>query len=377
MKSLLPEIAARAGRLVCFCPPGMPVEGAQARGPLLLSAGFALSVLAQTLTLGILPLTGLLMAPRAELAGLPYMAMLIGAAVATFPASFLLDAFGRRASFALGASHGIAGGLVLAWALMAHAFIPFCLGAFWLGVAQGFGLFYRHEAAMGGGVMGRAMLVGVVFGSGALAGLVGPGFLLVGQKLMPATPFVPAALAAAFVQVAVLALAMFWGPHEGGLLVEKHVPRVFSWREALAPTIIAATAWFGMTALMLASPAAMISCGLSAAGVTGLLAWHVVAMYAPGFGMGVLVTFFGQAGTALVGLALVIAARLVLSQASDAAGFGFGLMMLAVGWCLATAAATIWMQKLAPPRWVLAAHDACLLLAALAGAFAAPALSGF
>jgi MFS family permease len=188
VRNLLPEIAARAGRLVCFCPPGMPVEGAQARGPVLLSAGFAVSVLAQTVTLGILPLAGLLMAPRAEWAGLPYMAMLIGAAIATFPASFLLDAFGRRASFALGASHGIAGGLVLAWALITHAFIPFCLGAFWLGVAQGFGLFYRHEAAMGGGVMGRSTRLGTAgavlesCGGGAVgAGTAATGAVLVGS----------------------------------------------------------------------------------------------------------------------------------------------------------------------------------------------------
>ena len=374
MKNLLPEIAARAGRLVCFCPPGMPVEGAQARGPVLLSAGFALSVLAQTLTLGILPLAGLLMAPRAEWAGLPYMAMLIGAAVATFPASFLLDAFGRRASFALGASHGIAGGLVLAWALTAHAFIPFCLGAFWLGVAQGFGLFYRHEAAMGGGVMGRSLLLGVVFGSGALAGLVGPGLLTAGERLMPLTPFVPAALAAAFVQVGVLALAMVWGPHEAAASPAQGM-RAFHVREGLAPTMIAAAAWFGMTALMLASPSAMISCGLSAAGVTGLLAWHVVAMYAPGFFMGVLTQILGEAGTALLGLALVIAARLLLVHATDAAGFALGLMVLAVGWCLATAATTVWLQRAAPPRWALAAHDACLLLSALAGAWVAPALA--
>ena len=376
MKRLLPEIAARAGRLVCFCPPGMPVEGAQARGPLLLSAGFALSVLAQTLTLGILPLAGLLMAPRAGLAGLPYMAMLLGAAMATFPASFLLDAFGRRASFALGASHGIAGGLVLAWALMAQAFIPFCLGAFWLGVAQGFGLFYRHEAAMGGGAMGRAMLLGVVFGSGALAGLVGPSLLIAGDHLMPMTPFVPAALAAAVVQVCVLALAMGWGPHEMTRVAANLDERPsFLIKDALAPTIIAAAAWFGMTALMLASPSAMISCGLSAASVTGLLAWHVVAMYAPGFGMSFLARVFGEAPTALAGLALVLAARLVLQQAGEASVFAAGLIVLATGWCLATAASTLWLQKLAPPRWALAAHDTCLLVAALAGAWLAPALA--
>ena len=109
--------------------------------------------------------------------------------------------------------------------------------------------------------------------------------------------------------------------------------------------------------------------------MTGLLAWHVVAMYAPGFGIGVLTKILGEAGAALLGLVLVIVARLLLVQAGDATGFALGLITLAVGWCLATAAATLWLQKIAPSRWALAAHDACLLLSALAGAWLAPVLS--
>ena len=372
MKMLLPEMAARAGRLVCFCPPGMPVEGAARRGPFLLAAGFALCVLAQTLALGILPLGGLLLAPRAEHATFPYMAMLMGAAVATFPASFLLDSFGRRASFALGASHGIAGGLVLAWALHANAFLPFCLGAFWLGVAQGFGLFYRHEAAMGGGVMGRAMLFGAIFGSGALAGLVGPAIIGAGAFFATSSIFIPAACAAALVQVCVLALSMFWGPHENQGLAAPS--RDYDLREVFAPTIVAAAAWFGMTALMLAAPSAILSCGIPVAGVAGFLAWHVVAMYAPGFGMGVLARFPGIKATALIGLALVIASRLLLGGASEAFEFALGLVVLAIGWSLATAASSLWLQQANPPRFALALHDLILLLSALAGAFLAAKL---
>jgi MFS family permease len=350
------------------------VDGAERRGPALLAAGFALSTLSQTLALGILPLAGALLAPRPELATLPYMAMLMGAAVATFPASFLLDAFGRRASFALGASHGVAGGLVLAWALGANAFLPFCLGAFWLGVAQGFGLFYRHEAAMGGGAMGRAMLLAVVFGSGALAGLIGPAILMLGATLMPASVFAPAAFAAALVQVLVLGLAMFFAPHtQAATPVERRVAP-YEWREALAPTVIAGAAWFGMTALMLAAPSAMIACGIPAAGVAGLLAWHVVAMYAPGFGVAAFVKWIGAPATALAGLALVIASRVALGGAAEAAWFGGGLVTLAIGWSLATAASTLWMQKERPPRAVLALHDLCLLCAALAGAWMATGL---
>ena len=91
----------------------------------------------------------------------------------------------------------------------------------------------------------------------------------------------------------------------------------YDWREALAPTMIAAAAWFGMTALMLAAPSAMVACGIPAAGVAGLLAWHVVAMYAPGFGVAALAKWIGAPVTALAGLALVIMARLALGGATE------------------------------------------------------------
>lgn len=375
MTQLLPEAAARAGRLVCFCPPGMPVDGAARRGPALLAAGFALSVLSQTLTLGILPLAGLLLAPKAGWATLPYMAMLLGAAVATFPASFLLDAFGRRASFALGASHGIAGGLVLAWAVAANAFWPFCLGAFWLGVAQGFGLFYRHEAAMGAGGFSRAMLLAVVFGSGALAGVAGPSVLALAAYVSPASIFAPAALAAAAVQVVLLGLSMMWSPAADVVAPAPTTASApYDLREAVAPTVLAAAAWFGMTALMLAAPSAMQTCGIGATGIVGAMAWHVVAMYAPGFGIAALGKWLGLRAVAVMGLALVVGARLILGNSADAPAFTLGLVVLAVGWSLATAASTLWMQSTgAPPRWALALHDACLLAAALAGAMAAGA----
>ena len=376
-RALVPEPAARAGRLVCFCPPGTPVEGAARRGPVLLAAGFALSVLSQTLTLGILPLAGLLIAPSAALATLPYMAMLIGAAVATFPASFLLDAFGRRASFALGASHGIAGGLVLAWAVSANAFLPFCLGAFWLGVAQGFGLFYRHEAAMGAGGLSRAVLLGIVFGAGAVAGLVGPTVLALAAMLSPTSIFAPAALAAAGVQVLLLALSMMWSPAAAPDAPRSVPSPRYDLREAVAPTVIASAAWFGMTALMLAAPSAMASCGIGSTAIVGALAWHVVAMYAPGFGIAALAGLTGARVVALSGLILVLLARLVFAAAGaeTAALFAVGLIVLAVGWSLATAASTLWLQAGGtPPRYVLALHDACLLASALAGAWTAPAL---
>ncbi len=361
----------RAGRLSCFCPPGVPVENAKGGGAGLLAVGFSLAVLSQTLLLGVLPLAGMLLAPEPRWATLPYVAMLCGAAVATFPASLLLDSFGRRASFALGASHGVAGGFVMAWALYAHAFAPFCLGAFWVGVAQGFGLFYRHEAAIGAGSRGKIVAAAQVFGAGALAGVVGPTFAAYAQDWTPSSPHLGVVLAAALVQVAVLTLAMA-SSSRAPLRTQAPAAGKAALTDALAPTVLACAAWFGMTALMLSAPSAMIGCGIAAASVFGALSWHVIAMYAPSFVVEALARRVGVRMVALGGLAVILGAKLVFGYASTAVDFTLLLVAIAVGWSLTTTAATAWLhQARSPDRLVLAAHDLCLFVAAIGGALTA------
>ncbi len=113
------------------------------------SPAFALVVLAQALTLGVLPLAGAMVAPRAELAGWPMAAFLLGAAAAKPSASLLLDAFGRRAAFAIGAGLGVAGGLAIAHAILWRPFRCSWSARSGSARAQGFGMFYRHAAALG------------------------------------------------------------------------------------------------------------------------------------------------------------------------------------------------------------------------------------
>jgi MFS family permease len=374
---------ARAGRLACFCPPGAPSPGSdlaasldEARwspGVATLAAGFALSVLSQSLALGVLPLAGRLLAPTPILMAAPYIAMLLGAATATFPASFLLDAFGRRAALALGASLGIAGGLVMAWALTVNLFAPFCLGAFWLGVAQGFSLFYRHEAALGAGSGGRARAALIVFGSGALAGLAGPALAYGVAIYAPASLFPATALAAALTQVLVLALAVFAtsrAPVTPPAAAQTVAPP--DWRAFAGPSLIAGLAWFGMTAAMVAAPGAMAGCGIGVPLAFSAISWHVVAMYAPAFFTGIFARRIGALATSAGGLALIAAAWALEGAAQDYWRFAAALIIVAIGWCFATAGASLRLYARArPSRAMLAAHDALLFVSAIAGAVAA------
>lgn len=362
----LDPAAGRAGRLDCVCAPGEEGKGGEAL--VRLTTGFGLAILAQTLVLAALPLAAAAVAPRSSLAGLPYALTLLGAALATFPASFLLDAFGRRAAFSLGASLGVAGGALSAWSAMQGLFAPLCVGALWLGLAHGFALFYRHAAAAGAqGARGGA----VVFAGGALAALLAPGVMLFAGQW--AGPFADAATLAAAGLVDLVAL-----------VIAVTLPHALAPRRAdplpapplsgfVAATIIGAIAWFVMTLLMARASPTLVACGVASAAVGGVIAWHLVAMYAPA----AIIRFAGTepppAIALVVGLVTLMGAAALFSAGQGAASIGLALAGAGVGWSLANAGLMQWIYGAgAPTRLMLGFHDFALLSAALIGALVAP-----
>jgi MFS family permease len=362
--------ALRAGRLDCVCDPASFGDAAapDRRSVALLGFGFALSVLAQVLTLSVLPLAGLALAPSPAMATLPFAAFYAGAALASLPASFLLDAFGRRAAFALGASLGIAGGGILAWAILLGHFGALALGGFWLGIASGFSLFYRHAAAPLGG--SRASAVGIVFGAGALAGLAAPSVMVVAEQFLEPRLFVGAALAAALSHVGSLAAtaSLTYRPLRSAA---DPLASPMRWQAALPPTLLGASSWFVMTALMGAMPLAMAGCGLDTA-VAGTIAWHVTAMYAPSLIGPLLPRGLSPTVLSAAGAALLLAGLAVFMSSDDVATFSSAAVLAGSGWSVVTLGTTLQMHRSGQPsRWQLAMHDGALLTSALLGALAA------
>lgn len=371
------EATARAGRLGCACPEDGPRALRRPLGTVRLAGGFALVVLAQALTLGALPLAGAMLAPRPELNALPLAAFLAGAALASLPASFLLDAFGRRAGFALGASLGVAGGLIAAYGLMRAAFPLLVLGAAWLGAAQGFGMFYRHAAAFGAGASGQGAAVARLLGAGVLAGLAGP--LLAGAAEAAFTPYTFAGtlVLAAIAQLGALAFAVslpearFSHAELTVAAMQNAAPaEPLAWKAVALPTLLAASAWGAMTATMAAAPLSLAGCGVGVPLISGVVAWHVVAMYAPALAGGALAARIGAANLALAATTLCLAAAVVAAHAGHAGAITAAFLTVGAGWSLAMLAATLMLHaRGTPSRLQLAAHDGALLVAALAGVF--------
>jgi len=367
---------ARIGRLGCACPEDATRALRRQPGQWQLAGGFALVVLAQALTIGVLPLAGAMLTDEPRFATLPLAVFLLGAACASVPATFLLDAFGRRAGFALGASLGVAGGLIAAYAITVRAFPVLLVGCAWLGAAQGFAMFYRHAAAFGAGAGSRSSVVARLLGAGALAGLVGPLGAWAAEALFVPYTFVGTLLLAAIAQLGALTFAVllpearFSHADDTVQAMSAAVPApALPWRELTVPTLLAGAVWMAMTSTMASAPLALAGCGIALPVISGFVAWHVVAMYAPALVCGALASRLGTQWLAALGLALALSAAIATRLAPDAASIGVAFLIVGAGWSLATLGATLRLhERGTPSRGQLAVHDVSLLIAALIGA---------
>lgn len=361
----------RAGRLGCACPEDAARLLRRVPGEARLAAGFALVVLAQALTIGVLPLAGAMLADDPRLAALPLAALICGAAAASVPAAFLLGSFGRRAGFALGASLGVAGGLIGAHGIHAASFRELVVGCVWLGAAQGFGMFYRHAAAFGAGAGMRGAAVGRLLAAGALAGLISPVLAGAVEALFVPFIFVGTLLAATLAQLGVLLFAVSlpaarFAHADDGVGAGQH--KALGWQAIAGPTLIAALAWGAMSAGMSSAPLGLIACGVGAPAVTGFVAWHVVAMYAPALVGGRLAEHIGAGRLALAGLALAFGSLAAVRLAEGAGGLALAFMGVGAGWSLTSLGATLVLHARGrATRAQLAVHDGVILLGALAG----------
>lgn len=351
---LAERFVMRPGQLSCACPTDC---GAHDDNRAVLAIGFGLAVLAQTLVLTVLPEQSRLMAPTVDRIGWPFALLLTGAAAASFPAALLLDSFGRRAAFGLGASLGAGGGALCVFAIMRSNFLLLCLGAFWLGIAQGFALFYRHVAAQGA----RGPIT--VLAGGAGAALATPLVVALADSVTMTLAM------AAMLYIAALALAVRQ-PHLRARHVAHSVTKAPD-RSFFIATAAGAFAWCIMAAGMLHGPLTLAVCSAAPAFIGGAMGSHLLAMYGPAVLAARWPRLFVPAPTLIGGLALLLAGGGVVFSGLSVASVTLGLVAIGVGWSIVNIATLGFLHDGASPsRTLLALHDLCLWAAAASGTLA-------
>ncbi|WP_246777190.1 MFS transporter [Microvirga sp. VF16] len=280
-------------------------------------------------------IVGNMLAPSKALATLPISIFVVGMAACTLPAGVIARRHGRRAAFLTGTGCGVLTGLLAALAVVLGSFWLFCLGTFFGGAYAAVVLSFRFAAADCVPAARRPRALSTVMAGGVFAGVIGPQLVTYTMDLwlpyqFAATYLAQAAVAAVStlvllgVRVPMPTVAEMAGGRPLGDIVRQ--PRF------ITAVICGVVSYTLMNFIMTAAPLAMHLCGLPQESANLGLQWHIIAMYAPGFFTGRLITRFGAPRVVAAGLILTAASAAIGLTGVDVAHFWLTLILLGVGW---------------------------------------------
>ncbi len=305
------------------------------RNVLLLASCQALLLTTAVTLIAINALAGYALAPDKALATLPSAIYVVGAALATVPASLWMKRVGRRNGFVGGAAFGLAGALVATWAIESASFALLCAGSFLLGVNNAFGQYYRFAAADAAPADFKARAISYVLAGGLVGGIVGPEVSKYTRELAQPTFVASYASLAIFCALA-MAIASRLAIEEPAADASAGPARSLREIASQPAFIVAATvAGFGyavMTLLMTATPLAMGFCGHPYSAAASVIAAHVVAMFAPSFFTGSLIKRLGVLPVMAAGVALLFACIAMGLSGIAVRHFWWALVLLGLGW---------------------------------------------
>ncbi len=281
-------------------------------------------------------LAGQSLASNACFATLPISLIVLGSMLSATPVSALMQRYGRRAGFFVGAGAGALGGLVGAYGLYIASFPIFLLGSLITGTYMSAQGFYRFAAADTASDSFRPKAISYVMAGGLLSAVIGP-------QLVKATsdafvvPFLGAYAAVVAINVIGATLFLFLDIPRPPRPAEDAPKGRTRWELLTTPRIAVAVicamvSYALMNLVMTSTPLAVVGCGYETGDAANVVTAHVLAMFAPSFFTGHLIARFGVEKIMSIGLVILAGAGIVGLSGVNLEQFFVALILLGLGW---------------------------------------------
>ena len=282
-------------------------------------------------------IVGASMAPVPGLATLPIALMIVGTAMSTIPASFLMRRVGRKVGFIFAAAYAAGGGGLAALAIINDWFWMLCVATFLVGSHNAFVQQYRFAVAESAPPdrLGRSLSILMLAGVGAA--YIGPKMATELQSAIAAHLYAGSFLGLSALMICAMGVLTMYVPttpksdrQRGSGRSLLTIAKQPDFQLALAAAV---AAWSIMSLLMTATPVAMHEVdGFNMQDTAFVIQSHIMAMFLPSLVTGILIDRYGAplmiaAGAAILGACLVIG--FVDHQLIH---YWWALVLLGVGW---------------------------------------------
>ena len=281
-------------------------------------------------------LAGQTLSPNPCLATLPISLIVLGSMLAATPVSSIMQKYGRRTGFMIGAACGAIGGAIGAYGLYTANFYIFLLGSLFTGVYMSNQGFYRFAATDTASDAFRPKAISYVMAGGLLSAFLVPQLVKVTADSM-VIPFLGTYLGVIAVNVvgSFLFLALDIPkpkPPVAGAPQGRSRKELLSDPRIAVAVICAMVSYALMNLVMTSSPLAVVGCGFETNDAANVVSAHVLAMYAPSFFTGHLIARFGVERIVAIGLFILAAAGGVALAGVALENFFVALILLGIGW---------------------------------------------
>lgn len=281
-------------------------------------------------------LAGQSLATNPCLATLPISLIVLGSMLSATPMAAIMQRWGRRAGFILGAMGGAAGGVVGAYGLYLGSFPVFLAGSLLTGIYMSAHGFYRFAAADCASDDFRPKAISYVMAGGLLAALFGPQVVKLTADAF-VVPFLGTYMAVIAVNLCGPLLFAFLDsprPERPGADAPRGRSRLEMLRDpTIAVAVICAMVSYAlMNLVMTSTPLAVVGCGFDKGNAADVVSSHVLAMYVPSFFTGHLIARFGAPRVVAAGLVILGGAGAVALSGVALENFFLALVLLGMGW---------------------------------------------
>ena len=302
-------------------------------------------------------LAGGMLATNICLATLPISFIVLGSMITAPWLSPLMHRHGRRFGFVIGATAGAVGALVAAYGLYVGSFGILLAGSLITGIYMSAQGFYRFAATDTASETFRPKAISYVMAGGLISAIIGPQLNKLVQDAF-VVPFLGTYLAVAALNIFGMML-FFWldlpkgsketpfatnAPKARNRLELLRDPRV------VVAIICAMVTYSLMNLVMTSTPLAVVGCGFTKNNANDIVSAHVLAMFAPSFFTGHLITRFGVEKIIAAGLVILMVAGIVALSGVALGNFYVTLILLGLGWNFGFIGATTMLASAHAPH---------------------------
>jgi|TARA_B110000238_G_scaffold174674_1_gene194555 MFS family permease len=284
-------------------------------------------------------LAGSMLSGNPCFATLPISLIVFGSMTTAPWLSPLMQKYGRKTGFFVGAIAGALGAAVSAYGLYIASFLIFSMGAYLSGIYMSAQGFYRFAATDTASDHFRPKAISYVMAGGLISAVLGPQL----NKLVQDASVIPF-LGSYIAMISLNLVGMFLflllrlpkGTASEAKIIAPTPPR--SRKELLHdPKVLVAiscgmVAYSLMNLIMTSTPLAVVGCGLTKNNANDIVSAHVIAMFLPSFFTGHLIIRFGVERIMGLGLIILGGAGVVALSGMELPNFFVALMLLGLGW---------------------------------------------